>query len=411
MPMKRQMSLLLFLIFGLAGCAFQAKIIEHRHWELSDTIRQTHNEQLLLNIVRLRYDDMPYFLQVSGITTSFSAGANIGATGTIPEKLRPVTPKVLGLSGGLSYSESPVVTWSLPDSREYFGRLLAPMGTDQITALANSGWDPTRILRVGIKKMNRLRNKDYRVEQGIITPSSYGEFMEALKLMNELYIDGLIDFAYGVKSSMGAGKIPLEKMDTRAIPQGLQYGLQFMTRDDPKVFEPLKLFKPLFLRFSKRSDDDPRARRLRKLLDLNPNKYSFGIVDTANSGVEQLRSESGKLSQVFEPGTNLDEIVVNTRSMMEVLFFASAYVQAPNEEVSSKAARDIGPVEPLWFNVLSSQHEPPDAWLKVKFRGYWFYIPTSDLSSRASFGMLDAIFESVVGNVPGAKPLLTLPVK
>ena len=235
--------------------------------------------------------------------------------------------------------------------------------------------------------------------------------MEALKLMNELYIDGLIDFAYGVKSSMGAGKIPLEKMDTRAIPQGLQYGLQFMTRDDPKVFEPLKLFKPLFLRFSKRSDDDPRARRLRKLLDLNPNKYSFGIVDTANSGVEQLRSESGKLSQVFEPGTNLDEIVVNTRSMMEVLFFASAYVQAPNEEVSSKAARDIGPVEPLWFNVLSSQHEPPDAWLKVKFRGYWFYIPTSDLSSRASFGMLDAIFESVVGNVPGAKPLLTLPVK
>ena len=54
MPMKRQMSLLLFLIFGLAGCAFQAKIIEHRHWELSDTIRQTHNEQLLLNIVRLR---------------------------------------------------------------------------------------------------------------------------------------------------------------------------------------------------------------------------------------------------------------------------------------------------------------------------------------------------------------------
>jgi hypothetical protein len=44
---------------------------------------------------------------------------------------------------------------------------------------------------------------------------------------------------------MGAGKIPLEKMNTRAIPEGLQYGLQFMTRDDPNVFEPLKLFKPL----------------------------------------------------------------------------------------------------------------------------------------------------------------------
>ena len=47
----------------------------------------------------------------------------------------------------------------------------------------------------------------------------------------------------------------------------------------------------------------------------------------------------------------------------------------------------------------------------LKFRGYWFYIATSDLTSRASIEMLDALFESVVGNVPGRKPLLTLPVR
>ncbi|MFY9706664.1 MAG: hypothetical protein WAJ95_12165, partial [Desulfobacterales bacterium] len=95
---------------------------------------------------------------------------------------------------------------------------------------------------------------------------------------NELVRAGLVDLAYGVKSSKGAGNIPLDKLNTRAIPEGLAYGLQFMTRDDPNVFEPLKIFKPLFLRFSKRSDDDPRAKRLRKLLNLDPAKYSFGIV-------------------------------------------------------------------------------------------------------------------------------------
>jgi hypothetical protein len=105
--------------------------------------------------------------------------------------------------------------------------------------------------------MNRLRNKDFRVEEGIITPSTYDEFLEAIKLMSELSREGLIDFAYGVKSSMAAGKIPMDKLDMTAIPDGLEYGLQFMTRDDPNVFEPLKLFKPLFLRFSKQSDDDP----------------------------------------------------------------------------------------------------------------------------------------------------------
>ena len=192
---------------------------------------------------------------------------------------------------------------------------------------------------------------------------------------------------------------------------GLQYGLQFMTRDDPNMFEPLKLFKPLFLRFSKRSDDDPRAKRLRDLLNLDPKKYSFGIVDTATSGVEQLRSESGKLSQVFDEEAELGEIVLNNRSMMEVLYFASAYVQVPEAQLSSGVVRTGGVVDPDWLTVRVSPDEPSDAWVKVNYRGNWFYIAATDLKSRASFGLLDALFESVVGDVPGAKPLLTLPVK
>ena len=39
----------------LSGCGMQAKIIQSRHWELNDTIRQTKNEQFLLNMVRMRY--------------------------------------------------------------------------------------------------------------------------------------------------------------------------------------------------------------------------------------------------------------------------------------------------------------------------------------------------------------------
>lgn len=183
-----------------------------------------------------------------------------------------------------------------------------------------------------------------------------------------------------------------------------------MTRDDPNVFEPLRLFKPLFLRFSKQSDDDPRVRRLRTLLNLDPAKYSFGIVDTGSSGVEQLRSESGKLSQVFEADTDLAEIVVNNRSMMEVLHFASAFVQVPKAQIASGVARDGGLVDPTWLSVLVAPDEPADAWAKVNYRGNWFYIAANDLTSRATFGLLDALFESVVGNVPGAKPLLTLPV-
>jgi len=123
-------------------------------------------------------------------------------------------------------------------------------------------------------------------------------------------------------------------------------------------------------------------------------------------------SESGKLSQVFDPETDLAEIVLNNRSVMEVLSLASLYVQVPEadlvqENVSSNRERPVAD----WVEIRTSLSEPSDAWLKVKHRDSWFYIASNDAKSRTSFMLLEAIFSSVVGNIPGAKPLLTLPVK
>jgi hypothetical protein len=312
----------------------------------------------------------------------------------------------------MAYTETPTVTWSLPDSSEYYGLILAPLGTDQLTALTQSGWDPSQVLRIGVKKINTLRNQEYRVNRGIFIPPSHAELMEALRLLDELSTDGMIDLAYGVKSNLGAAKIPMEKLDTRAIPDGLQYGLQFMTRDDPNTLEPLKLSKALFLRFSTRSDSDPRAQRLRDLLRLDKGKYSFAIVDTGGSGIEQLRSESGKVSQVYEPEARLAEIVVNNRPMMEVLYFASTSVDVPEADLARGRARNISDqIDVTWLRIHSSPTEPTNAWIKIKFNDAWFYIVDNDLNSRSSFTLLDAMFASVVGNVPGAKPLLTLPVR
>ena len=191
-----------FCFVAMYGCAVPTGRIEHRHWELNDSIRQTNNEQLLLNLVRLRYDETPYFLQVSSITTQFSLQQNVGATGTLPQG----GSNVLGLSGGIGYTESPAVTWSLPDSREYYGRLLAPMGADQLTTLAQSGWEPALVFRVGVKKMNRLRNLEYRVGQELVMSDTYQQFLEVFQLLNELSKEDLLDLSYGLKSLTAAGR-------------------------------------------------------------------------------------------------------------------------------------------------------------------------------------------------------------
>lgn len=395
------------MLILLSGCGAQTEVIQARHWDLNEMLQDMTNEQFLLNIVRLRYDETPYFLQIGSITTSFSAVANAGAQATLPEG----ASNTFGLSAGVSYSETPTVTWALPDSREMLGRLHAPMGADEITILTQSGLDAETVFRIGAKKINRLRNLEFELDKGIYAPANYDDFREALELMDRLLQKGDVELSYGVYSTLGGGKIPLSKLDTRAMAEALPSGMQFMTRDDPNLFEPLKLAKPLFLKFTKQSDAAPEARRLRDLLDLDPTRYSFAIVDTANSGTEQLLAESGQLSRVLDDEAPLREIVVNNRSVMEVLRFASAYVEVPAKDLTSGTVRERTPPPGDWLRVEVADTQPADAWLAVERDGLWYYIKKDDLNSRINFVVLNALFASVVGEVPGAKPLLTLPVK
>jgi hypothetical protein len=395
------------LILVSSGCALQAKIIQDRHWELNETIGATTNEQLLLNIVRLRYDEVPYFLQMTSITTSFFAAASSGVSGSIPER----GPNVLGLNAGASYSEAPTVTWALPDSREFLARLHAPMGADQLTVLAQSGLDLPLVFRIGIKKMNRLRNLEFSLADGVYVPPAYEQFTEALSLMEELRKEDIIDIAYGVYVTGVGGDINRDRMDTRAMAEALGNGVQFMTLDDPNVFEMLKIARPAFVRFSKGSDDDPRARRLRELLNLDPEKYTFGIIDTGASSKETLAAARQTLAPSRNGDQPLPEIVLNNRSVMEVLRFASAYVDIPPEDIAAGIVRARAAPEAEWLEIRSSPDEPTRAWLKIRRAGTWYYIAEDDLGSRVTFTLLRSLFSSVVGEVPGSKPLLTLPVK
>jgi len=407
--MKKQTLNLLMALFTLAfsGCALQSNIIQNRHWDLNETIGTTTNEQLLLNIVRLRYDEVPYFLQMTSITTSFSAGASAGVSGSIPQG----GPNVLGLSAGASYIETPTVTWGLPDSREFLARLHAPMGADQLTVLAQSGLDLPLVFRIGVKKMNRLRNIEFSLTDNVYVPPTYEWFIEALSLMEELRKEDIIDIAYGVYVTKAGGDIQRDQMDTRGMAQALGNGVQFMTLDDPNVFEMLRIAKPAFVRFSKGSDDDPRARRLRELLNLDPAKYSFGIIDTGASSKETLSAARQMLAPSRNGDQPLPEIVLNNRSVMEVLRFASAYVDVPPQDLAAGIVRTRAAPDAGWLEIRSSPVEPTRAWLKIRREGTWYYIADDDLRSRVSFTLLRSIFSSVVGEVPGSNPLLTLPVK
>src|SRR5947207_908590 len=61
------------------GCAFGPKVLENTHWRYNESVKQVLEEQTLLNIVRLRYDDNPTRLDVSAIAAQYELSASAQA--------------------------------------------------------------------------------------------------------------------------------------------------------------------------------------------------------------------------------------------------------------------------------------------------------------------------------------------
>ena len=66
---------------GLVGCTqFGARAIEGSRTDYNIALRRTDDEQLLLNLVRLRYRDRPLFLEISSLTSQFNFSGGVAAS-------------------------------------------------------------------------------------------------------------------------------------------------------------------------------------------------------------------------------------------------------------------------------------------------------------------------------------------
>jgi hypothetical protein len=70
---------LLALGLGLSGCtSLGPQTLDHARLQYNEVIKRTTEEQLLLNIVRLRYTDTPSSLAVSAIAAQFERSQSVG---------------------------------------------------------------------------------------------------------------------------------------------------------------------------------------------------------------------------------------------------------------------------------------------------------------------------------------------
>ena len=115
-----------------------------------------------------------------------------------------------------------------------------------------------------------------------------------------------------------------------------------------------------------------------------------------------------------------DQVQVVTRSLLGIMFYLSQAVEVPREDVlQGKVTQTKTPDGKIfdWKEVtgdllrISSLSGNPQAYSKsIYYRGSWFYIDDSDLSSKSTFSLLAQIFSLQAGKIQNNAPLLTLPI-
>src|SRR5262245_37472353 len=126
-----------------AGCALGPRAVENARLPYNEAIKTTTEQQLLLNIVRLRYSDSPSSLSISAIADQREIVAGLkalpfftaAAAGDVGSYRGAVLPQA-----ELTRASRPTLSFTPIDDQEFTRRLFTPMSLEGMAYLGKTTW-------------------------------------------------------------------------------------------------------------------------------------------------------------------------------------------------------------------------------------------------------------------------------
>jgi len=320
---------------------------------------QSASEQLLLNIVRLRYGEPTYWLEITSMLSQYElkGGGGLSWFDYTLEPLRnPALRAVYGLDpdpaldqqqeANLSFSDRPTISYSPLQGKEFASRLMAPIPPVTIMYLAESGWPIDRILDCCVQRINGISNAPIH-DVGIsetFDPKPFDRLSEVLRSIQD------------------KGE--------------LRFTLEYDAKEKAAYLE------------------GPLSTESSELLGINPQQRKI-----------RLTARSTRESD--------DELAIQARSLLATMFALSESFTPPADHVKSGQVLPGMPTEQnasaKWLNIECSRLPAPDAFVQVRHNGYWFYIPRTDFRSKRTFALLTYLFSLQTADLSGMAPMLTVP--
>jgi hypothetical protein len=356
MMIRALYALLSCALIVLSGCAVRVgpKTVSRDRFDYSAALTNSMKEQMLMNIVKVRYLDLPVFMDVAQVvaTYSFEGSAYVNT----PDWAGVASGPFAGASG--RWAESPTITYNPLVGEQFSRSLLTPVSPLAIFSLVQAGWPIDAVFNVGVRAINGLYATTH-VE--LLKRKGDTDYYRLLRTMREL-------------QSKEAFALRVLKMD------GAESGVMF--------FRPRQVDEAA----------EAEAKEVRKLLGLNPEAREFSLVFGAIQKDDR-------------------EIAMLTRSMLEILAEASAGVEVPASDVQEgrvlampDAPGSEEEARKLRLRIRSSPDKPPqqDVYAAVHYRGRWFWVDDRDLHAKRGMGFLLTLFTLAETGTTASPPVLTI---
>jgi hypothetical protein len=322
----------------------------------ADAIGNSWKEQMLLNIVKLRYPDTPVFLDVSSVISSYELASEVNLSANVFPGASASGSRSLGATG--TYTDRPTISYTPIAGERYLNSLLRPIPPQAIFAMIESGHRADYLLRVTVRAINGLYNSSASQPRARAADPTFPRVVDAIRRLQQT----------------GALSVRVEKRDRQ---------------------------ETTYIGFNRNAGEeaDKAIRFLKDALGLNPAKDEVMLV-------------FGSLHR------NPDQIALLTRSLQEILTELAAGVDVPERDLAEGRATPIprlnaaaGLRDALVMRVRSGGEQPADAHAAVRYRDRWFWIDDRDLDSKRLMMFLMVFSSLAETGVAPQTPLITIPAR
>ena len=345
-------------VLACTGCVhIGPKTIPVDRFDYSTAVADSWKQQTLLNIVKMRYMDLPVFVDVSSIVSGYSLQTGVSVGGTL-SSAKAVQGDFATAGAQAIYTDRPTITYTPLTGEKFLHGLVAPIDPTKIFFLMQSGYPADFILALTVESLNGVRNRSMG---GGVMREADPDFVRALQLLREVQAAGAVGMRVEEDKAKGST------------------GVLFFRRDDVT------------------SGIAEKAAEIRRLLELPPDRQRFNLIYSPARGAE-------------------DELAVNSRSMLQIMGAFSSYLDVPEEHLKDHSASP--PFENASpesrqdvVRIHSGKDKPEAAFAAVNYRGYWYWIDNGDWQTKRAMTAIMFFFTLAETGGNERLPLITIPAQ